>query len=228
MKLQLFHLPAVVALLALVALPAGANDGGGLGIGLKAGVNFSDLTGDDVVEGEDLIQVGEESRTGLVLGAFLTFNLSEMFALQPEVLYTQKGQDIEVEQAGELFNQETQLNYLEIPLLAKLSFADAEAGVRPNVFAGPAMSILMDTETEVETPVGGGTIITPEEDDFNDVDWGLVFGAGLDFNLSGLVLGIEGRWTAGLTSIDNTEEDLTFRNSVFSALASVAFQPFGR
>ena len=51
--------------------------------GLKAGVNISNLSGDDAGS--------PDSKTGFAFGGFFMYQFSPMFAIQPEAYYTMKG-----------------------------------------------------------------------------------------------------------------------------------------
>ena len=51
--------------------------------GLKAGVTFASLSGDDVE--------GLDSKTGFMIGGFADIPVSPTFSIQPEALYVQKG-----------------------------------------------------------------------------------------------------------------------------------------
>ena len=73
-----------------------------------------------------------DSRTGLVIGGFVMMPLSDTLAIQPEVLWVQKGASGTSEGANLTF----QLDYLEIPILANFRFSP-ENRIRPFVFTGP-------------------------------------------------------------------------------------------
>src|SRR5262249_37180024 len=75
-------------------------------LGIKAGVNIANFTGNDVFH--------NSSNTGAVGGAFARYGLSRSWSLQPEVLYTMRGAKFSVDD----IQSEQQSNYLEIPLLA--------------------------------------------------------------------------------------------------------------
>ncbi len=86
------------------AAEAQASTGGdpGLRLGVEGGVNLANLQGQNV---NDIFA----SRLGFVGGAFLDLPLSPSLAIQPEVLYEQKG--------GKFNGNPYQLDYIEIPIL---------------------------------------------------------------------------------------------------------------
>ncbi len=64
---------------------------------------------------------GEKAKMGLTLGAGFNFEVNEMLSVQPELNFIQKGVKYDEDQ----FEQKVTLNYLEIPVLVKLTFGDA-------------------------------------------------------------------------------------------------------
>ena len=67
-------------------------------------------------------------------GGYLTLGLLPSFAIQPEILYSQKGYKLSGDIAGVPWVGEYRLNYVEIPVLAKFSFGVL---VKPYILAGP-------------------------------------------------------------------------------------------
>jgi hypothetical protein len=201
----------------------------GLGIGLKGGLNIANLTGSDLLQGNNIADETKNSRLGVIIGVFVAFNISDMLAIQPEFLYTQKGGKYEgtlAEQAGEAFTSEIKLDYLEIPILLKASFLPNAAVIQPNLYFGPAFALKLKATTE--TDQGEGEIYSdnniPEGGNVKSNDYGLVFGGGLDFNLKGPEIGIEARYTLGLTDW-TAAQPVDMKNGTFSILASIGFSP---
>jgi opacity protein-like surface antigen len=201
----------------------------GVGIGLKGGLNISNLTGSDLLQGSNIASETKNSRLGIIIGAFVAFNISDMLAIQPEFLYTQKGGKYEgtlAQQAGSAFTSEIKLDYLEIPILLKASLLPNAAVIQPNLYFGPVFALKLKAETE--TVGADGQIFTdnnvPEGDNVKSNDYGLVFGGGLDFNFSGPEIGIEARYTLGFTDW-TTYQPVDMKNGTFSILASIGFSP---
>ena len=122
-------------------------------LGVEAGINLANLNGPNLSEVVD-------ARMGFVGGAFLNFHLLPNLAIQPEVLYEQKG--------GSLGGNAYQLDYVEIPVLVDLTV------VGPlSVLVGPAFD---------------STVASQGVSNVNSTDTGLVLGAQLmisNFLLSG-------------------------------------------
>ncbi len=75
---------AVLAIFGVTASSAqeGASTGG-FHWGVKAGANFSSVNGDDVND--------VDSRTGLQIGGVVSIPVTELFSVQPEVVYSMRG-----------------------------------------------------------------------------------------------------------------------------------------
>lgn len=201
---------ALFVALAMFAYSSFSGSAQGVTGGLEGGLNIADIYGDDA---EDW-----NSRMAFCAGAFLTLSLVDMFAIQPEVLYARKGTRWEEEYAGETYTATLTLDYLEIPLLAKLSMPLAGI-VKPNLFFGPGLGILLSAK------VKGEGVETDIKDDTKSTDFGFVVGAGLDFDLAMSKVTLSGRYTLGLTSIDDSEVDpqQDVKNGVISAMVGYSF-----
>ncbi len=184
----------------------------GLTAGLKAGMNIANLHGKDVKEviGADLV-----SKMGFCAGGFITYNINDMFAIQPELLFTMKG--AKIEEAG--YKETIKLNYLEIPVLAKLSIP-TPGNVKPNLFVGPSLAIKLSAKVKWEEAGESG------EEDLEEVkstDFGLVFGGGVDFALGQGKLTVDARYTLGLATADDSEEELDIKNGAISIMVGYSF-----
>jgi hypothetical protein len=168
-------------------------------MGLKGGLNFANLTGDDSGD--------PDSKLGFAFGGFYSHPITETFFIQPELLFTMKGAKEEYMGYDFTYN----LNYIELPILAKMCFPMET--FMPNVFVGPALAFNMAATVEVDD----------ESDDIEDVkgmDFGLVFGAGADIGK----FTVDGRFTMGLTTIFDVEGDPDVKNSVMSILFGYKFK----
>ncbi|MFV8322454.1 porin family protein [Flavobacterium sp. LS2R12] len=85
-----------------------------MAFGVKGGLNISTIT-NAVVDG-----VNSKSLVGFHVGFFWEFMISNTFAIQPEVLYSAQGTELEFERiSGDL-----KLDYITIPVMAKYYVAD--------------------------------------------------------------------------------------------------------
>jgi hypothetical protein len=139
-------------------------------------------------------------RAGLTGGAFVDIPLGKVVSFEPEALFSQKGATIAVSvpDVG-LANGDYRLNYLEVPLLARVRIAKfSNCGVF--VLAGPSIGIKLAARVKVEFQ---GTSDTQDiSDQLPGTDIGLAIGGRIE---SGQVLG-EVRYTHGFTNLGDTGE----------------------
>lgn len=181
----------------------------GINFGTKAGMNIANMHGDDIQ--------GTQSKIGFCGGGFATFGLGDVFAIQPEILYTQKGYRWEQEYMGAIFKDTGMLYYIEIPMLSKIMI-QVKGNVRPNLFIGPYFGTNLVAKRKIEV------IEPPHEEDitnFRDSEFGMVFGAGLDYILKKGKIGFEGRYTLGLTTTSEIDRDI--KNNVISFMLGYSF-----
>ena len=167
--------------------------------GLKAGLCISRFRGN---YWDDL-----EPKIGFCGGGFITGNINSILAIQPEVLFVMKG-------AEEPDDYEIKLNYLEIPVLIKLSMSGGV--VAPKLFLGPAFAMNLNSNEVYEDGY------EEEIDYLTDIDFGLVIGAGIDFDTGYGKIVIEARYTLGLVTIKD-EEGYDIENDVISFMAGYSF-----
>ena len=181
MKTKALALAGVLA--ALVASPAFEQQ---VYLGFEGGANFAYLNGPDV---SSLFG----SRLGIVAGGFAHVGLFPGLALQPELLYAQKG----AQTANG--NVVYQLNYVEIPVLAELSLPLPL--FQPGILLGPAFD---------------GNVMASGIQNVNPVDVGVI--GGLQFHFDPIM--VNGRYEMGLTDVTS---DRNMQNGNFAFLVGVAF-----
>ncbi|MHB8336234.1 MAG: porin family protein [Ignavibacteriaceae bacterium] len=180
-----------------------------LKFGAKAGLNFANLSGNDVPPGAG-------TRTGLVIGGFMTWNFAPMFGLQPEVLYSMKGTSGATQGVSYTFS----VNYIEIPVLLKFNIPLAPSSpVSASLYAGPDFAF--NVASSVETSSNGQTTTTDESNMTKGFDFNIMFGGGIGFNVGPTVLGVELRYSLGTGTAASDGTDM--KNGVLALLASVTF-----
>jgi hypothetical protein len=155
-------------------------------LGFEGGANFAYLNGPDV---SPLFG----SRLGVVAGGFAHVGLFPGLALQPELLYAQKG--AQTSDGRTVY----QLNYVEIPVLAEVSLGLPV--VNPGIIIGPAFD---------------GNVMTSGLQNVNPVDVGVI--GGLQFHFDPIL--VSGRYEMGLTDVTS---DKNMQNGNFTFLVGVAF-----
>ncbi len=97
--------------------------------GVKAGVNFASLGGDD--------SDGLDGLTSFHVGGVAVIGVSEKFAVQPEVVYSSQGASFD--------GEDLQLDYINVPVLAKFYVAEGFS-----IEAGPQIGFLMSADADGE------------------------------------------------------------------------------
>ncbi|MBT8461664.1 MAG: PorT family protein [Gemmatimonadetes bacterium] len=191
----------------LIAVPVQAQTT----IGVKGGINVANIS----TSATDLPDV-IDSKTGFVGGGFVTFGFG-LLAIQPELLYSQKG--FKAEELGQTAQLGT--NYIEIPVLLKAQFKLAM--LRPAIYAGPVVSF----ETGCNLDVLGVSFSCDDDEGFVDrktTDWGAAFGANLDFFLGPVTLLLDARYQLGLANLaDVADSDESVKNRVWQIMAGVGW-----
>ena len=140
-----------------------------LKFGAKAGANFSTLDGDGV-DGDNL--------TSFHVGALLELNILENFSIQPELMYSSQGTEIE--------NEELKLDYISVPVLAKFYLVTDKLSLE----AGPQFSFLINDDV-------------PETFETKSFDFAAV--GGLGFNITQNIFA-QARYVVGLTDTSKDAE----------------------
>lgn len=163
--------------------------------GVKGGVNFATVTGDDF-DSPDM-------RTSFHVGAVAEFPMADIFSIQVEGVYSSKGfkSNIDGGIVGGDGDIEYQLDYIDVPVLAKVYVTK---GLSFEV--GPQFSFLVNEEIDSDPTDDPGDLETNEAKDF---DFGIA--GGLTFQTD-MGLFATGRYVYGMTEII---EDSDAHNSVF-------------
>ena len=210
---------AIVCSIALVPAGAGAQE---ITLGLKGGLNLSNMSVDDPADPD----LGFDSQTDFLAGAFAQFGIGSNFAVQPEVLYSQRGAKSRgIDPAIKL-----NLNYIEIPLLLMARFASRESPIYPVLYAGPSVAFptrCRVTEEGAESrdcddPQADGAI-EPTKTDF-----GLVFGVGFEILYSRLTVQLDVRYNLGLTNLNDSADapQVSVKNRTWSFMLGLGI-PLG-
>jgi hypothetical protein len=194
-------------------------------LGLKAGVNIANITTPEIsIANFPDVQTNES----FTFGAIAEFGIANGFAIQTEANYTKKGFTINEGIPLELANiplpigvkVTTDLNYIEVPILAKYNFGNGKVG--GYVAAGPTMSYAANGRFRTAANFIIDFNVIDQKFDFDDLniskfDLGASIGAGGTVNLGGMKLFVDARYTHGFNKLDNIPViDLDFRNKNFA------------
>ena len=174
-------------------------------IGPKAGLNIANLSGDDISDAD--------SRTGFSGGLFLTYQVSDMFAIQPEAYYSMKGATYSETYSGYTYKLTYSLDYIEIPVLLKLMIPLQGSTINPAIFAGPAVGFNTTHKVKVEVD---NQSVEQDIEDIKSTDFSLVFGGGIGFPVGQNEIGFDVRYILGLGTVDDSGADADVKNSVIN------------
>lgn len=199
----------------------------------KAGITSSNVNFD-----QDL--ANQKSNMGFVGGLGISFPITSdnFIAIQPEILYIQKGYKAD---AGVLaFNNDNtrvNYNYLEVPLLLKVNFGEDAFKAFVNggpsfgyALGGRARSDNQDSKIKFgdDAPTSDVTYLNP--DNYNRLDIGIQFGVGAGIAAGPGDLTLEARYGIGLTDFNNIsgapDSQNKSKNRVIALMLGYAI-PFG-
>jgi hypothetical protein len=183
---------------------------GGISGGIKGGITFGDIPEFARLLEDDGAEPG--MRMGFIVGGFAFMSFDDVFGLQVEGLYTQKG--LSYEFGPDEF--EYRFDYIEIPVLFRMQTAP-NRGVYALV--GPAFGFNVKAEALAE-----GADDVEDSVDLSDEVAGLEisFVAAVGFQANRFL--IEGRYMEGLTNLLDDDPDLvTSKSRSFAILAGFRF-----
>lgn len=168
-------------------------------LGAKLGANLSNVYDS---EGEDFVA---DPKLGFVAGGFVTIPLTKLFAIQPEVLYSQKGFKGEGTLLGSSYSYERTTDYLDVPVY--FAFRPIEY---LSIMAGPQFSYLLKEKNEFK-----GAINSTQEEAFNNDNirkntFALI--GGVDVNIDKLVIGARAGFDLKENKGDGTSDTPRYKN----------------
>jgi hypothetical protein len=160
----------------------------GMTFGVKGGLNLANLTGSDVKN--------SSIKTGIDFGAFLTYDISDIFAVEPELLFSMKGAKSDSSSASGKSGS-WKIDYIEIPILLKAKLP-TDGKIKPCVFVGPGIGFLLSSKIsdDIELDV---------KDYTKSTDITLIAGAGVSYMMEKGALSFEARYEVGLSTIAKTK-----------------------
>lgn len=158
---------AVVAILGIST----ASQAQSVDFGIKGGLNFSTFTG-------GISEINYKARTSFHLGAVAEINLLENFSIQPELLYSSQGAEVD---GIDDFN----LDYVALPILAKFYLTTDKLSLE----VGPQFSFLINDPQKAY--------------DNESFDFGVA--GGLGYKLTKNIF-VQARYTVGLSEVSRYAE----------------------
>jgi Outer membrane protein beta-barrel domain len=199
--------------LSLVVVSAAAAQGK-VNFGVLGGAAFSKVSGDAV--GSDV-----KTHVGIAAGAFATIAATPNVAIEPGLLFVQKGGKEEDTQAGSTTT--LKLTYIEAPLLLKIRAPPKSGGlVSPHIYAGPALAFKVSCRikgTDGTITLSANCDEQPFDFKVKSTDFSVVFGGGVDVGRAM----IDVRYDLGLSKI-GPSSDPDVKNRTFYLLAGWTFR----
>jgi Outer membrane protein beta-barrel domain len=197
-------------------------ESGGLrfSIGIKGGGNYSTFGGV-----ANLGNVTVKNVIGYHGGLILNLGGST-FSVQPEILYSQLGFDVEGTNAGQTTTATTTFNTIQVPLLLKLSLGGDN--LRFIINAGGYGSYILNGR--IKTILQGDTQSSNISFDGNSgrIEYGATAGAGVAINIGGAHLILEGRYNYGLGNNSATAANKDFKSQVIMGSLGILIPISGR
>ena len=156
--------------------------------GVKGGLNLSNVTNSDA-----------DMKMGYYGGLFGEYQVNDFFGVAGELLYSNQGTKGKEEGVDITIN----MNYLNIPVLAKLYIAE---GLSLDV--GPQFGLLMSAKGKAKQ--NGSTSSGDLKDKFSGTD--VSAAVGLTYNLGNIL--IQGRYNLGLTDTEKESGSEKYKNAV--------------
>jgi len=169
--------------------------------GAKAGLNLATFTGSDA---SSTNLPGKAMKAGLNVGAIVNIPVSGGFSIEPGVYYSMEGVKVD----GGTYD----LSYINIPALAKYTFAHGGKGKASNggggfsIATGPQLGLLTSAKVK---PTGGTSTDIKDLLNSTDFAWALA----LAYTTS-MRLGFEAKYNMGIGTIDKGTPKDKFTNSV--------------
>ena len=174
-------------------------------IGIRAGVISSKF---DVQNGD--IADDYESKLGADIALVADFPIG-IFSISPEFHWLQKGSKLK-DLNGSFEDATRTFNYLEIPLLAKVTFGQ---DVGFFFFGGPSVGYLLNgTDKDND-----GQTNDIDLDFYKRVEYGLHVGGGIAFG----VIRVDIRYIYGLTNVFDGDDEVEIKNTSLGAGVSLMF-----
>ena len=209
----------IVAAAALaVFIMSGQAQGQDKRAGVNLGIDFSTLGGDI----EELAGTNAETTTGFSAGGFIGIDVSNVLRIQLNGQYVQKGAKFEESGVRLTFD----VPYVELLLPVTLLIPIESSSITPRVYAGP--SLAFETSCDITLEVPPEPAVTVACSDFDaptkTTDYGVFFGAGVDFAVGAGELVLDVLYNLGLANINNFPGDTeTIKNRNFQILLGYAF-----
>lgn len=147
-----------------------------------------------------LLNDGANYSLGFGGGLRAIIEFTPLVGMQPELLFKQYGASSEAEVLGHKIETTATLNYLQVPLLARVALPFGPENITPKVLAGPTFGYFISGTIETD-----GKSSDIKGDDINRLNIGAAAGVGADILMGPGSLSLDLRYDRSFTS--NSKED---------------------
>lgn len=182
--------------------------------GLKIGVSTTTFSGTSINE----LDWRSAFAGGFIFGA----SFGDYLKVQPEAIYTVKGASISnviIDDVPTELDAVFSIAYLDLPVLLHI-YPVQSRRFYPKVFAGPLLSYQLDARVKTIEP--NGTSQSETDDSVDDIDYGVVLGAGVDFNFRGERVTFDARYLLGTSNIRSSRPDAPLNNRGVMVMVGVS------
>jgi hypothetical protein len=203
-------------------------------LGLRGGINIASLSFDPDIS-TALPGMSNSNRTAFLAGGIVQLDLAGPISLKIEPTYIQKGAIIEgnnipFDISGQQIQIENlkisyKLGYLEIPILLRASIPLPQ--VKPYAEVGPAIGFNLSSSFTMDLTYGGQSISEDidNKDNTSSTEFGLIFGAGIEYSVNPLVSFIvDGRYSLGLSDLSKGQTTADQQNGQNAKIKSSGIQ----
>ncbi len=195
----------IFAIFGLLTYTANAQDQTAIRLGLKAGLNLSNIYDTDDNDFDT------DPKLGLAGGIFLAVPLGKYFGIQPEILFSQKGYKSKGNVLGSNYELTRTTSFIDVPLLFALKPVAAVT-----ILAGPHYSFLVHRKDEFKN----SSIGFEREQEFKNSNLRKnIFGftGGIDINIDRIVIGARAGWDIQNNNGDGTSTTPRYKNVWYQA-----------
>ena len=161
---------------------------------------------------------------GFAAGGSIGYVLDSGLGAAAELLYLRLGAEAPVRYFDFPSTLTSKITYLALPVILQYKL-QAGDHFSPRIFAGPSGLFKMDAIVSVEDREIGG-LLYEEDQSINSLDWGFMFGGGLDFEVSNQTLTLEVRYFNGRMDVTKPAYELEgsdLNNQSLIIMAGIVF-----
>ena len=195
--------------------------------GVLGGLNLANVTTDP--DAGDVL----DNLTGFGAGAVFNFEFPSGFCIQAEPMYLQAGTKASNTSGGVTEELKIKANYISLPVLFMYAFQTGKNQVQPYIFAGPSLGLLVSANLSATVSNNNASVSGDYDvkDSLKTTDFSALFGAGIIIPAGSSKIFLEGRYSLGLSDINNTKvlfggSAVTIKTKGIQFFAGIRF-PFG-